>query len=92
MKEIIFIFLISLASITVHAQLKNTKWKGTIHSDNDIDVVFDYRSDTLEVLNISDGSNLETMTYAIKDSVLSMKKFMAKVIAIQQERANTNLK
>ena len=74
MKRIIFIFLISLASITVHAQLKNTKWKGTIHSDNDIDVVFDYRSDTLDVTNIADSSNLETMTYTIKDSVLTMKK------------------
>ena len=74
MKEIIFIFLISLATITVRAQLKNTKWKGTIHSDDDIEAIFDYRSDTLEVSNISDGSNIETMTYAIKDSVLSMKK------------------
>ena len=74
MKEIIFIFLISLATITVRAQLINTKWKGTIHSDDDIDAIFDYRRDTLEVSNISDGSNIETMTYAIKDSVLTMKK------------------
>ena len=74
MKEIIFIFLVTLISITVNAQLKNTKWKGTIHSDNDIDVVFDYRSDTLQVINVADSSNLETMTYAIKDSVLSLQK------------------
>ncbi|MEP6950080.1 MAG: hypothetical protein ABI863_12420 [Ginsengibacter sp.] len=74
MKEIISIFLICLASITVTAQLKNTKWKGTIHSDNDIDVVFDYRSDTLEVTNTADSSNLETMTYTIKDSILTLQK------------------
>ena len=74
MKQLIFIFLISLASITVHAQLQNTKWKGTIHSDNDIDVVFDYRSDTLDVINIADSSNLETTTYTIEDSVLAFQK------------------
>jgi hypothetical protein len=74
MKKIIFIFLISLTSITVNAQLKNTKWKGTIHSDNDIDAIFDYRSDTLEVSNTGDGSSLETMTYAIKDSILTLQK------------------
>ena len=75
MKRIIFIFMVSLASITVHAQLKDTKWKGTVHSDNDIDVVFNYRSDTLDVLNAADSSNLETLAYAIKDTVLTMKKF-----------------
>lgn len=74
MKEIIFIFGISLVSITLNAQLKNTKWKGTVHSDNDIDVIFDYRSDTLEVTNIADSSSLETMTYTIKDTVLSLQK------------------
>ena len=74
MKEIIFIFGISLVSITLNAQLKNTKWKGTVHSDNDIDVIFNYRSDTLEVTNIADSSNLETMTYTIKDTVLSLQK------------------
>ena len=74
MKKIICISLISLASITVHAQLQNTKWKGVIHSDNDIDVVFDYRSDTLEVINTADGSSLETMTYSIKDSSFALQK------------------
>jgi hypothetical protein len=74
MKKIIFILLLSSASVTLHAQLKNTKWKGTIHSDNDIDVVFDYKSDTLEVTNIADSSNLETMTYTLKDSVLALQK------------------
>jgi hypothetical protein len=67
MREIILTFLITLISITVDAQLKNTKWKGTIHSDSDIDVVFDYRNDTLEVTNIEDSSNLETMTYTLKN-------------------------
>ena len=74
MKKLVFIFLASLVSMAVRAQLNNTKWKGTIHSDNDIDVVFNYRSDTLEVTNTSDNSNVETMTYTAKDNVLTLKK------------------
>jgi len=74
MKKVFFIFLVSFASLTVHAQLKNTKWKGTIQTDNTIDVVFDYKSDTLEVSSAGDGSNIETMTYTVKDGVISLKK------------------
>ena len=74
MKKVFFFLLVSFASVTVNAQLKNTKWKGTIQVDDKIDVVFDYKSDTLEVSNTADGSNIETMTYAVKDSVITLKK------------------
>lgn len=74
MKKAVLFFLVSFALVTVHAQLKNTKWKGTIQADNKIDVVFNYRSDTLNVLNTADGSDIETMTYAVKDSVLTLQK------------------
>ncbi|MEJ7680364.1 MAG: hypothetical protein WKG06_21420 [Segetibacter sp.] len=74
MKKIVFFFIISFASFTLNAQLKNTKWKGTIQADNKIDVVFNYRSDTLDVSNIADGSNIETMTYTVKDSILTLQK------------------
>ncbi len=66
--------MVSSASFTLHAQLKNTKWQGTIQRDNKINVVFDYRKDTLDVSNSEDGSNIETMTYAIKDNVLTLQK------------------
>ena len=74
MKKAIFIFMALLTTITVSAQLKNTKWKGIIHSDDDINAVFDYRGDTLEVTNSGDGSSIETMTYAVTDTILSIKK------------------
>jgi hypothetical protein len=74
MKKIIFFLLLSLASATVHAQLNNTKWKGTIQLENKVDVVFDYRQDTLTVSNNADNSNIETMTYAVKDSVITLHK------------------
>lgn len=74
MKKVAFVFLVSFASVAVHAQLKNTKWRGTIKADNTIDAVFNYKTDTLDVSNIADGSNIETMTYTLKDSVLTLQK------------------
>jgi hypothetical protein len=74
MKKIVFVLLVSLTTITVSAQLKNTKWKGLIHADDDINAVFDYRGDTLEVTNAGDGSSIETMTYTVTDTVLTIKK------------------
>ncbi|WP_018612872.1 hypothetical protein [Segetibacter koreensis] len=74
MKKVMFFLLVSFVSVTVNAQLKNTKWKGTIQADNKIDVIFNYRNDTLDVSNTADGSNIETMTYAIKDTVLTLQK------------------
>jgi hypothetical protein len=74
MKKAIFISLVLLTTNTVSAQLKNTKWKGVLHADDDINAVFDYRGDTLEVTNSGDGSSIETMTYTVTDTVLSIKK------------------
>lgn len=74
MKKLVFIFLVSVGTITAHAQLSNTKWKGIIHSDNDINVVFNYTKDSLKVTNIADNSNVETMTYTLKKNVLTLQK------------------
>ena len=78
MKKISFLVLVFFASVTAHAQLKNTKWKGIINADQKYDVVFDYKNDTLEVSSADDGSNIETLTYAVKDSVLTLKKVYGK--------------
>lgn len=73
MKEIVFVFL-AFTSVTVNAQLKNTKWKGTIQADNNMNVILNYKTDTLNVSNADDGSNIETMTYTVKDSVVTLQK------------------
>lgn len=74
MKTVIFLFLVSFTSVTAHAQLNNTHWKGTLHSNNNIDVVFNYGKDTLTVTNSADNSTIETMTYTIADGIISIKK------------------
>lgn len=74
MKKIIFFFLVAFVTFNAEAQLVNTKWKGTIHTDSEIDVIFNYTTDTLDVVSAGDGSSIETMTYSIKDSTLNLQK------------------
>ena len=74
MKKIIFIAFIAFISASANAQLANSKWKGTLQLDNPTDVVFDFRTDTLEAFVAEDNSSLELMKYSIKDNVLSIQK------------------
>ena len=74
MKKIIIILLISFVSVAVHAQLANTKWKGSLQIEGGLDVLFNFRNDTLEVTNAKSDETIETMKYAIKDSVMTFHK------------------
>ncbi|HMH31663.1 MAG TPA: hypothetical protein VK543_01465 [Puia sp.] len=74
MKKIIFFVLVSFATVSLHAQLSKTKWKGTLQLDNPVDVLFDFGQDSLTVYVVENNSGLETMLFTVKDSVLSIKK------------------
>jgi len=74
MKKLLFILLVSIVSATAHAQLTNTKWKGTVQLDNPVDVLFDFGKDTFKVTGVADGSLIETMSYSVKDGILSIQK------------------
>ncbi|QEC67349.1 hypothetical protein FRZ67_08590 [Panacibacter ginsenosidivorans] len=74
MKKIIFIAFIAFISVSANAQLTNSKWKGTLQLDSPTDIVFDFRTDTLEAIVAADNSSLELMKYSIKDSILSIQK------------------
>lgn len=74
MKKIFFILTISLITISLHAQLANTKWKTTLQLDQPIDVVFSFTADTLDVSNADDHSSLETMKYTLQDTTFTIQK------------------
>ena len=74
MKKIIFIALVMFASATTKAQLTHTKWSGTLQLDNAVNVVFDFKADTLDVVVVEDNSTLESMIYTVQDSILTIKK------------------
>jgi len=66
--------LISVASISVNAQLANTKWKGVLNIQSGMNTVFNFSNDTLEVFNADTNESLETMKYSTKDSLLTLQK------------------
>jgi len=74
MKKMIIILIAFFINSTTHAQLANSSWKGTLNLDSPLNTFFNFSSDTLEVLNQEDNSNLETMKYTITDSVLTLQK------------------
>jgi hypothetical protein len=72
-KTIVTLFLVMTSTI-LFAQLSNSKWKGTLRGDNPQDVIFDFRKDTAVVYTLTDNSLVETMTYSVKDMVLTLLK------------------
>jgi len=73
-KKLIFILLVSLLSVSLHAQLLHTKWKGAIKGDNPQNAVLKFGKDTLILYAATDGSVIETMTYSIKTNILTVRK------------------
>ncbi len=65
MKKAFFIIVsIFLTSInTIHAQVANTKWKGTLILDGPTPVIWQFDKDTVQIFNLADSSLVEKMTY-----------------------------
>ncbi len=74
MKKIIFIFLAYFATQAVSAQFSNKKFKGTLKLETDVEVVFNFKTDTLNVYRALDSANLETMVFTANDTLLTLKK------------------
>ncbi|MEP7319749.1 MAG: hypothetical protein ABI921_13435 [Panacibacter sp.] len=74
MKKFILTLLVICCSVAVQAQLTNTKWKATLQLDSEVETVFSFVTDTLNVTVAEDNSLLESMSYTIKDSVLTLVK------------------
>jgi hypothetical protein len=52
--------------------LENTRWKGTVYTDEPIEAIFEFKKDTM--LMIYQGAVVETMTYQADASTLTIKK------------------
>jgi hypothetical protein len=59
---------------SVNAQFSNTKWKGILDIDGGMNVVFQFKGDTLNVVNAYDNSSLETMKYAVDGKTITLQK------------------
>lgn len=73
-KSLCCLLLLTVLSCSVKAQLANTRWKGVLKLDNDVNVTFDFGKDTLTVANIDDGVLIETMTYTATKTTFTLIK------------------
>lgn len=74
MKKVVVLIIICFITISVNAQLANTKWKGTLNIEGGMETLFNFSSDTLIVLNASSNETIETMIYVVKDSIVTLQK------------------
>ncbi|MDP9081137.1 MAG: hypothetical protein M3O71_27280 [Bacteroidota bacterium] len=74
MKKIITLVIILFTAVNTHAQLANTKWKGTLKIDEDVPTLFDFGKDTLKLTRFANGAGIENMTFTTTDSTLTLKK------------------
>lgn len=74
MKPLALTLLISFAAITGKAQFTNTKWKVTLYFPEATEVIFAFKTDTVEVISAGNSEIFETMLYTVQDSVVTIKK------------------
>ena len=67
------IILLSVATLS-KAQLKNTKWEGKMNVPDETQVTLDFKTDSVDIVIADNGMVGESMTYSVKDSVITMKK------------------
>jgi hypothetical protein len=58
----------------IHAQIANSKWEGTVKMDTLTPVTWHFAKDTVWVVQISDNSLVETMTYKTEHGYLYLTK------------------
>jgi hypothetical protein len=46
----------------------------TLYTPDPAEIVFDFRTDTVEAFSADDNESVETMLYTVEDSVLTIKK------------------
>jgi hypothetical protein len=74
MKKILLVLIMFSAATLVHAQLANTKWKTVVNIDGPVNVIFDFKKDTLSLYTVSDSTVIETMTYTSDGSSITIVK------------------
>ncbi len=74
MRKIFTTVIVIFIAFTSSAQLANTRWKGTLNVEGGLDVLFNFKNDTLDVSSAESGESLEAMKYTATDSVLTLVK------------------
>lgn len=75
MKLIIIAILIQFFAPGLFAQhsVINSKWRGHIESPQSLDIIFDFRKDTV-IVNSAEGAELEVMSYSQNKDTVRLRK------------------
>ncbi len=75
MKKIILLTAtICFLLITATAQLSNTRWKGIINIPSPVDILWNFKQDTVQTFSFPDSLLQETMTFRIESNLIFFKK------------------
>ena len=74
MKTFYFFIVLLLTAAIAKAQLKNTKWEGELNVPDQTKIILDFKTDSVDIIITDGGFVGESMTYSVKDSVITMKK------------------
>lgn len=74
MKKALFVLMAAVISLSVHAQLVHTQWKGAIYGDNPRNTLLKFSKDTATLYDAANGQVIETMTYKLKGNQFTLLK------------------
>lgn len=73
MKNVIFVLMLLVTTVSAKAQLNGTKWRGNVNVPEDVTVLLNFQKQTLE-MTAMDGNQLESMSYIVKGDTILLKK------------------
>jgi hypothetical protein len=74
MKNIMALFACFIFIASAIGQLKNTRWKSTVIIDNPVNVILDFKQNTVDCYRVADNSMIESMSYSLTDSTFTLTK------------------
>jgi hypothetical protein len=74
MKALVILTLLFSLTLSANAQLNNTNWKGTIMAPSEVNVVLQFKKDTLNIVIAGTDDVIESMKYSVKDDVITINK------------------
>jgi len=74
MKTFFTLTMLIFTAVIARAQLTNTKWQGKLKVPDETSVILDFKKDTVNMIIVDYDMVGESMTYSVKDSIITMKK------------------
>lgn len=74
MKKIALLFLSFIALAPVVAQLENTRWKSTVTIGDPVNVIFDFKKNTVALYRVADSTLIESMSYVRSNGSFTLVK------------------